>query len=144
MMRTFHLALLTCLFVLSLPVPHIDARLAATERRLIHMFFKPGSAIVTVTIVDYPSGPKGLITEVSDNGTKKQRSFEVSKLRFNKMLATFISSGADKYAWTPDSQRFDLANYYFFLTGKQCYMVPKNEASQALVSVAMQLRAYEN
>jgi len=111
------------------------------------MFSKPGFATVTVTIIDSPSGPKGFILAVSDHAVRSQRSFAVSKLRFDKMWVAFISSGADKYARTQGAQGFDLASYdlasyYFFFAGKQDYMVPKKEASQALVSVATQLRAY--
>jgi hypothetical protein len=141
MTRTFHLAFLTCLFVLWLPVQSIDAQPPITNRRLIYEFSKPGFAAVTVTIIDYPSGPKGFVIAVSDKRVKTQRSFTVSKLQFNKVWATFISSGADKYP-LPYAQWLDGDSNYLFMAGKQSYLVPKKEASQAVVSVATQLRAY--
>lgn len=106
------------------------------------MFFKPGFATITVSIIDYPTGPKGFVMAVSDKRVQTNRSFVVSELQFNKMWATFVSSGADKYASAQDSPWLDGANYYLFVVGNQSYTVPKKEASKALVSVATQLRAY--
>jgi hypothetical protein len=142
MTRPFHLALLSCVFVLALPGPDMDAQPPTTKRRLIHMFSKPGFATMTVSIIDYPAGPKGFVLAVSDKGARTQRSFAVSEPQFNKMWATFSSSGADKYASTKDSQWLDGDSYYFLMAGNQTYAVPKKEASQALVSIATQLRAY--
>ena len=131
------------LIVLSAPpVPKASSKVEITKHRLIYMFNKPDSVMVTVAIGEYESGARGTVEEMGFDRKRHRHPFSVSKPQFDKMWATLTSSGAEKYASPEGTGGFDLANYYMFSTGKQFYAVPKNKASPALASLAAKLEAY--
>jgi len=124
------------------PPPKANSNVEITKHRLIYMFNKPGSVMVTVAIGEYESGARGTVEEMGFDRRRHRRPFGVSKAQFDKMSATLTSSGAEKYTGPEATGGFDFANYYMFSTGKQFYAVPKSKASPGLASLAAKLEAY--
>jgi hypothetical protein len=87
----------------------------SNERTLMHTF-QEDSCIVYVTIVDRPPEPVGLVS--SEDKTRQERWFMVSRAQFDKRWSTLMSAGVEKYAKASgDKQperRFNAVNYYVF------------------------------
>src|SRR6266478_8886765 len=118
------------------------------ERTLMHTF-QEGSRIVYVTIVDRPPAPVGLVS--SEDPSRKERWFMISRPQFDKMWSKLLSARVEKYArYAGDKQperRFDALNYCVFSAAempqgwKKNYAVPNSKAPPALLALATQFRS---
>ena len=119
------------------------------ERTLMHMF-QEDSRIVYVTIVDRPPSPVGLVT--SEDKSRQERWFMVSRPQFDKMWSTLVSAGVEEYARSADDKTpersFDVVNYYVFSAAemphgsKKNYAVPADKAPASIAVLAKQFRGY--
>ncbi len=120
---------------------------AETHQRTLMHAFQEGSRIVYVTIVDRPPAPVGLVS--SEDPSRKERWFMVSRSRFNEMWSTLMSAGVEKYAGDEKAnRRYDATNYCVFSAAemphgwKKNYAVPNSKAPPALLALAKQFRGY--
>jgi len=143
MPRVFVLAAIITILLL-----HI-AYAQRNERTLMHAF-QEDSHIVYVTIVDRPPQPVGLVS--SEDKSRQERWFMVSRAQFDKMWATLMSAGVERYAkYAGDKQperTYDALNYCVFAAAemprgwKKSYAVPHAKTPPALIALAKQLRGY--
>ena len=125
------------------------AHAQSNQRTLMHAF-QEDSRIVYVTIVDRRPEPVGLVS--SEDRSRKERWFMVSRQQFDKMWSTLRSAGVEKYAKSAGDEqperKFDAVNYYVFSAAemphgfKKNYAVPNDKVPPSLGALAKQLRGY--
>jgi hypothetical protein len=125
------------------------AHAQGNERTLLHAF-QEDSRVVYVTIVDRPPAPVGLVT--SQDKSRQERWFMVSRAQFDKMWSTLMSAGVEKYARYAGAKEpertYDAMNYCIFAAAqmprgwKKSYAVPTNKAPPPLLALAKQFRSY--
>jgi hypothetical protein len=118
----------------------------AGDRTLMHTFERD-SQIVSVAIVDLPSGPQGIVS--LHNPDRMEHPVTVSQAEFDKMWKTLMTSGVERYAGDETSKRtFDAVNYYLFSVSempegkKTNYVIPKSKTAPPLIALADHLRGY--
>ena len=139
-------------FVFAALIATVLSRVACAqrnERTLMHAF-QEGSRIVYVTIVDRPPQPVGLVS--SEDKSRQERWFMVSRSQFDKMWSALMSARVDKYVkYAGDKQRertYDALNYCVFAAAempagwKKSYAVPNAKTPSALIALAKQFRSY--
>lgn len=119
------------------------AHAESNERTLLHAF-QEDSRIVYVTIVDRSPAPVGLVT--SQDKSRQERWFMVSRAQFDKMWSTLMSAGVEKYARYAGAKEpertYDALNYCVFAAAqmprgwKKNYVVPFSKAPPALLALA--------
>jgi hypothetical protein len=109
--------------------------------------FQDSGVIINVGLIDSPRVPRGFVA--CPMSPRRQKGFTVSRQQFEQAWRKLQSSGAEKFAVAKSEHGlFDPAkNYLFTITdmpdGSQTdFVVPKNRASGALVSLARQFEAY--
>ncbi len=143
MQRSFAPAVVIAAFLL--PV----TRAQSSERTLLHAF-QEDSRIVYVTIVDRLPAPVGLVA--SEDKSRQERWFMISRAQFDKMWSTLMSAGVEKYARHAGAKEpermYDALNYCVFAAAemprgwKKNYAVPIRKAPPALLALAKQFRSY--
>jgi hypothetical protein len=143
MPRSFVLAVVIATSVLRV------AHAKSNERTLLHAF-QENSRIVYVTIVDRQPAPVGLVT--SQDKSRRERWFMISRAEFDKMWSTLMSAGVERYARYAGAKeperKYDTLNYCVFAAAqmprgwKKSYAVPTSKAPPALFALAKQFRSY--
>ena len=134
----------TIIAVLALLVVGITAR-AQNSTRMLMYTFQDGTNLIQVGLIDTPAAPRGFV--LCPTSPRRQKGVRVSRQQFDQAWRALQSSGAEKFAGAANRTFDATKNYVFYVAhmpagSKTTYVVPKNRASGALVSLARQFEAY--
>lgn len=134
----------TILAVLALLLIGNTPRAQNFSRTLMYTF-QDGSTLLNVGLIDTRPTARGFV--LCPSAPKRQKGFKLSTQQFEQAWRAFESSGARKFGG-PATREFDAVRNYVFSVvevrhgGQTNFVVPKNRASPALVSLARQFEAY--
>jgi hypothetical protein len=134
----------TLFALLALLVIGIPARAQNFTRTLMYTF-QDGSTLLSVGFIDTRPSARGFV--LCPLAPKRQKGFKLTTQQFEQAWRAFESGGARKFGG-PATREFDAVRNYVFSVvevrhGSQTnFVVPKNRASAALVSLARQFEAY--
>jgi hypothetical protein len=110
---------------------------------------------VYVTVSDSPIGPMGMVSSAdprkNENASDLKHTdklFTMSRAQFDQMWAVITSANNRKYAIAPRARKLDMPNSYVFFVSRKpgrdgtFYVIPRNQASQAVAAAAKQLFRY--
>jgi hypothetical protein len=136
----------TVLATFALLVFGVTAR-AQTPTRTLMYTFQDDSAVILVGLIETPSSIRGFMTSPTTPGRKK--AFKATRQQFDLAWRTLHSGGARKFAGDQSANRtFNTIQNYVFTAAHlpngatTNFVVPKNRASPALVSLARQFERY--
>ena len=136
----------TLVAILALVVAGVSARAEKPTRMLMYTF-QDGPVLIHVGMIDTPGAPRGFVA--CPTTPRRQKAFSVSRQQFDQAWRALQSSGAEKFAGPQSANRmFDATKNYVFSVAdmpngaKTNFVVPKNRASAALVSLARQFEVY--
>lgn len=117
---------------------------AQNASRMVMYTFQDGSTLLQVGFIDSPVAPRGFV--LCPTSPRRQKGFRVSRQQFEQTWRTLHSSEAKKFGGS--NRAFNAtANYVFSVAHMPkgitaSYVVPKERAPSALVSLARQMEAY--